>query len=270
MASNGGATFCCDCALNDALNGENGYEKIRQGLDASLARPPHGSVRSGHREECQRCDVPPAHPAHFPRVDSRLVRPAVRPAFGRTAPDSRSEPIWCFDDKARCVVAHPARPTFRRNEPIAAAPRGRPQGTHAEADRYCDDPHHRRRPDHHRPGVRIRLFGHPGLQGFARRGLSHRPDQFQSRHDHDRSRYGGPHLYRADHAGDRRQDHRQGALRDSRRLRAAADDGRPDGAELRAVAEENGRARAIRRRDDRRDGRRRSTRPKTANCSARR
>ena len=38
--------------------------------------------------------------------------------------------------------------------------------------------------------------------------------------------------------GDRRQDHRQGALCGSRRLRAVADHGRPDRAELRAVAEE--------------------------------
>ena len=36
--------------------------------------------------------------------------------------------------------------------------------------------------------------------------------------------------------GNRRQDHREGALRRSRRLRAAADHGRPDCAELRAVA----------------------------------
>ncbi len=43
------------------------------------------------------------------------------------------------------------------------------------------------------------------------------------------------HLYRADHAGDRRQDHREGAT-PSPALRAAADHGRPDRAQLRAVA----------------------------------
>ena len=53
---------------------------------------------------------------------------------------------------------------------------------------------------------------------------------------------GRSHLCRADHAGDRRQDHREGALRRSRRLRAAADHGRPDRAQLRAVARKDGRA----------------------------
>ena len=55
-----------------------------------------------------------------------------------------------------------------------------------------------------------------------------------------------------------------------RRLRAAADDGRPDGAQLRPQPEEDGRPRPLRGRDDRRDRRRRSTRPRTASCSARR
>ena len=108
-------------------------------------------------------------------------------------------------------------------------------------------------PDHHRPGLRVRLFGNAGVQGLARRGLSDRPHQLEPRHDHDRSRHGGPHLHRADHAGDRRQDHRQGALCRPRRLRAAADDGRPDGAQLRPQPQEDGRARPLRGRDDRRD-----------------
>jgi carbamoylphosphate synthase large subunit len=37
--------------------------------------------------------------------------------------------------------------------------------------RHPEHPHHRRRPDHHRPGLRVRLFRRPGLQGAARRGL---------------------------------------------------------------------------------------------------
>ena len=101
--------------------------------------------------------------------------------------------------------------------------------------------------------MRVRLFRHPGVQDVARRGLPHRPGQFQSGDDHDRPGHGRSHLYRADHPGDRRQDHRQGAPRHPRRLRAAADHGRPDGAQLRAVAQEDGRARTLRRRDDRRD-----------------
>ena len=44
------------------------------------------------------------------------------------------------------------------------------------------------------------------------------PGEFEPGDDHDRSGHGGPHLCRADHAGSRRQDHREGALRDPRRL----------------------------------------------------
>ena len=44
------------------------------------------------------------------------------------------------------------------------------------------------------------------LQG---RGLSRRAGQFQPGHDHDRSGHGGCDLYRADHAGIRRKDHRR-------------------------------------------------------------
>ncbi len=76
----------------------------------------------------------------------------------------------------------------------------------------ADHPDHRRRPHRHRSGLRIRLFRHAGVQGAARRGLPHRPGQLQSGDDHDRSGHGRPHLCRADHAGNRRQDHREGAL----------------------------------------------------------
>jgi dipeptidyl aminopeptidase/acylaminoacyl peptidase len=72
-------------------------------------------------------------------------------------------------------------------------------------------PDHRRRPDRHRPGLRVRLFRRPGLQGAARRGLPRHPGELEPGHDHDRPRPGGRDLYRADHAGDRREDHRQGA-----------------------------------------------------------
>ena len=60
------------------------------------------------------------------------------------------------------------------------------------------------------------------------------------------------HLCRADHPRGRRQDHRQGAPCGAGRLRAAADDGRPDGAQLRALAAAHGRAQDAWRRDDRR------------------
>jgi hypothetical protein len=92
-------------------------------------------------------------------------------------------------------------------------------------------PHHRRRPDRHRAGGGVRLFGDAGLQGAEGGGLSGHPGQLEPGDDHDRSGAGRRHLYRADHARDRRQDHREGAAR-----RGAADHGRADGAEHRAGA----------------------------------
>ena len=47
-------------------------------------------------------------------------------------------------------------------------------------------PDHRRRPDHHRPGVRVRLLGRAGVQGAARGGLPRHPRQLQPGDDHDR------------------------------------------------------------------------------------
>jgi carbamoyl-phosphate synthase large subunit len=48
-------------------------------------------------------------------------------------------------------------------------------------------PDHRGRADHHRPGLRVRLFRHPGLQGAPRRGLPHRPRELESGDHHDGS-----------------------------------------------------------------------------------
>ena len=60
---------------------------------------------------------------------------------------------------------------------------GRP---HAKAHRPQEHPDHRRRPDRHRPGLRVRLLRRPGLQGAARGGLSGHPRQQQPGDDHDR------------------------------------------------------------------------------------
>ena len=118
-------------------------------------------------------------------------------------------------------------------------------------DRHQIDPDHRRGSDRHRTGLRVRLFRYPGLQGAQGGRLPDRPGQLQPGDHHDRSGRRGRHLYRADHAGDRRQDHREGTAR-----RAAADHGRADRAQHRAVAAPHGRARKIRRQDDRRRRRR--------------
>ena len=164
------------------------------------------------------------------RQNKRLSRRSVGDA-SLPSPDTRIP--------SRAPAGHPRAGASREVQ----TKRARDAKTH----RHQIDPDHRRRPDRHRPGLRVRLFRHAGLQGAEGRGLSRHPGQLQSGHDHDRSGTGGRHLYRADHAGSRGQDHRQGAAG-----RAAADHGRPDGAEHRAVAAPHGRARALQCRDDRR------------------
>ena len=59
-------------------------------------------------------------------------------------------------------------------------------------------------PDRHRPGVRVRLLGHAGLQGAARRRPRGRAGQQQPGDDHDRPGAGRPHLRRAAHRRRRR------------------------------------------------------------------
>ena len=108
----------------------------------------------------------------------------------------------------------------------------------------------RLRADRHRPGVRVRLLGHAGVQGAAQRRARGRAGQQQPGDDHDRPGAGRPHLRRAADAGDRRGDHRARAAR-----RAAADGRRPDGAQPGDGAREERRARAVRRRAHRRVGR---------------
>ena len=51
--------------------------------------------------------------------------------------------------------------------------------------------------DRDRPGVRVRLLGHAGVQGAAARGLRGRAGELEPRHDHDRPAVRGPHLHRA-------------------------------------------------------------------------
>ena len=75
--------------------------------------------------------------------------------------------------------------------------------------------------------------GDAGLQGAAGGRLPDRPGQFQSGHDHDRSRHGRPDLYRADHAGDRRA---RSSPRSAMRSRAASRCCRPWAARRRSTA----------------------------------
>ena len=94
---------------------------------------------------------------------------------------------------------------------------------HAETHRHQEDPAHRVRAHHHRPGVRVRLLRHPGVQGTPRGRLLGRPGELQPGDHHDRPGDRRPHLHRADHLAGRREDHRQGEAR-----RAAAHARRAD------------------------------------------
>jgi carbamoyl-phosphate synthase large subunit len=69
-------------------------------------------------------------------------------------------------------------------------------------------------------------------------------------HDHDRSGSGRRDLYRADHAGDRRQDHREGAPRPRRALLPTM--GGQTALNCALSLRKHGHARQVRRRDDRR------------------
>ena len=154
---------------------------------------------------------------------------------GVTNPESRCKLSFGFWIPGPPLARRPGMTTRSCTEPDA------------QTYRHQVDPDHRRRAHRHRPSLRIRLFRHAGLQGAEGRGLPGRAGEFEPGDDHDRSRSRRRDLYRADHAGDRREDHREGTPR-----RAAADHGRADRAQLRAVAQEAGRARQVRRRDDRR------------------
>ena len=90
------------------------------------------------------------------------------------------------------------------------------------------------------------------MQGAEGRRLSDRAGQLEPGDDHDRPRSRRRHLYRADHAGDGRKDHRPRAGKWASDRRAAADDGRADRAQHRDGARPVGGSRALRHRADRR------------------
>ena len=75
---------------------------------------------------------------------------------------------------------------------LAGGRRLMPQRTDIETH-----PRHRLGPHRDRPGVRVRLLGHPGVSGARRRGLPGRARELEPGHDHDRSRRRRPDLRRA-------------------------------------------------------------------------
>ena len=104
-------------------------------------------------------------------------------------------------------------------------------------------------PDRHRPGLRVRLFRRPGLQGAARGRLPRHPRQFQPGDDHDRS------FARRRPPISSRSRRRWWKRSSSARSRTAAPDhGRADGAEHGDDSGQVRRAGASRRGADRREG----------------
>jgi hypothetical protein len=130
-----------------------------------------------------------------------------------------------------------------------------PGRTHAQTRRHPQGTDHRIRADRDRPGLRVRLFGHPGLQGAAQPGVPDRAGQLQPGHDHDRSGHGRRHLHRTAQRAKRERDHRQGKAR-----RAAAQPGRANGVEPRLPTGQAGRAGEVRGEGDRSRHRRDRTR----------
>ena len=106
--------------------------------------------------------------------------------WSKDHPRARGNPALWLEGRAA------ARPFF--------VPDCQPLRLDAQTNRHLHHPDHRRRSHRDRAGLRIRLFGHAGGQDAEGGRLPDRAGQFQSGHDHDRSRTGRRHLYRADHA----------------------------------------------------------------------
>ena len=96
------------------------------------------------------------------------------PPRGRSRPPRRPLPV-------RGVPDADGRPRRARAVETAGSPDAPPR-------RPRVDPGHRVRPDRDRPGLRVRLLGHPGLPGAGRGGLPGGAGQLQPGHDHDRPR----------------------------------------------------------------------------------
>src|SRR5690606_21225717 len=118
----------------------------------------------------------------FPRFNDFSPPPQVR----RTSPESVSLP----------TLPH----HFQRDGNALHAQAPRPPHHHA----------HRQRPHRHRPGLRVRLFRHPGLQGPPRGRLPRRARELEPGHHHDRPGHGRCNLRGALDLGDLRKDYREG------------------------------------------------------------
>ncbi len=196
-----------------ALQGFPAWFNSRPGLHPSLKLRRTRPSRSGGRAEVQRRRA--------------YSRPPLILALPFPAPY-----IW---SKHRLARGHSRRGAKDAHERALFLCASQPDSD-AQTHRHQIDPDHRRRPDRHRPGLRVRLFRHAGLQGAEGRGLPGHPGQFQSGDDHDRSRISPtpPTSSRS---------RRRSSPRSSRRSAPDAllpDHGRADRAQLRAVLRKMG------------------------------
>ena len=132
----------------------------------------------------------PASPAPRSRPVTKHLRAPLRP---RPAPAPARRPRTPAARRAGCAAG------VRVPKPARFARARAAGGLHAEAHRHPFHHDHRRRPHRHRPGLRVRLFRRPGLQGPPRGGFSRDPRQLEPRHDHDRPGSRRRHLHRAHH-----------------------------------------------------------------------
>ncbi len=117
----------------------------------------------------------------------------------------------------------PARTTRATCSPSSPTSCG--QADDAAPHRPRDDPADRQRTDRDRPGLRVRLLGHPGVPRAARRGLPRRARELEPGDDHDRPGVRRRDLRRAADGPVARAHHREGTARRAAARRSAA---RPD------------------------------------------
>ena len=142
------------------------------------------------------------------RRPPRPRRRAELPAPPACAPPA-STSTWSARTASSCAAASPT-PTrrFPRYPPLpvrrcagyereAEDTARAPRPTMPRRDDHPLDPHPRLRPDRHRPGLRVRLLGHPGLPRAAPRGLPGGAGQLEPGDHHDRPGAGRRHLRRA-------------------------------------------------------------------------
>ncbi|CAF0894680.1 unnamed protein product, partial [Rotaria sp. Silwood1] len=212
-------------------------------------RAESGAAGHPRRAQLQRVRQAGGH-RRLPRQAEGVLAPGRGPLQGRAGCGAVRDPERA-QRRGRCgLERHAGRePGHHPRDQPDPARRRRPQGL--ELDGAPGQPEAARRgqaPRRHLPLLHADGVHAPGrvVDAAVPEAVRGRPRQQQPGDDHDGPGHGRRHLHRTDHLAGRREDHRQGAPG-----RRAADDGRPDGAELRAGPAQARRAGQVQRRDDR-------------------